>query len=94
MQRRRRWRHGAFDNECVRRGIVEQEQYLREEPVATREIDDTSTSESSPDATRDFPGFVQLLAREAPGVAHRAREPIEQRVRWEATEVVMGQTCA
>jgi len=55
------------------------------------EIDDPAAAKSTAHPPRHLPGFVQLLTREAPCVAHSAREAIEQGFAWKSREVAIGQ---
>ena len=48
---------------------------MGEEPVPAGEIDDAAAAAHAPHAPRHLPGFVQLLARQAFGRAHRPRDP-------------------
>lgn len=52
---------------------------MRKQTVARAEIDDTAAAKLAPGAPGDFPGFVQLFARQTTGIAHGLAHAIEQR---------------
>jgi hypothetical protein len=58
------------------------------------EVDDATTTKETPDATGGFPRLVQLLARQACGMACRSCHVIEKRIAGKAAEVVIGQSIA
>ena len=55
------------------------------------QIDHAAAPEVPAHAPRNLPGLVQFLARQALGATGNARQPIEQRVSGEPTEVEGGQ---
>ena len=57
-------------------------------------IDHPSAAKEAARAACDFPRLVQLLTRQAPGVADGARDAIEQRVAGKAIEIAIGQPSA
>ena len=59
--------------------------------MAGGEIDDAPTPKHTADATRHLPRFVQLLAREAAGVTHRACEAIEERTAGKPLQITIGE---
>jgi hypothetical protein len=63
-----------------------------EQPVSASKVDNAAPSKEPPDAARDFPRLVQLLARQASRVTDGPRYAIEQRVGRETIEVSIGQT--
>ena len=86
-----RWCDGGSDGSTTRRArrrVVEQQQHVCEQPVASAEVDDAAAAAHPPHPPRQLPGFVQLLARQAPGGADRAGDPIEQRLAGEPAEIV------
>ena len=91
MQTPVRGRQCRIDDERARRGVVEQQHDVREQPVATAEVDDTAAAAHPPHAPRHLPRFVQLLARQALGRTDRPGDSIEQRLAAEAAEVVRGE---
>ena len=91
MQTPVRGRQCRIDDERARRGVVEQQHDVREQPVATAEVDDTAAAAHPPHAPRHLPRFVQLLARQALGRTDRPGDSIEQRLAAEAPEVVRGE---
>lgn len=64
---------------------------MREQAVTAGQIDDPAAAKEATDAARRFPRLVQLFARQAAGVAHRAGESVEEGVVREATEVAVGE---
>ena len=74
-----------------RRRVVQQQHGVREQSVPGAEIDDAPAAEDPPNPPRHFPGLVQFLARQTAGMAHRARQPIEQRVARKAPEIAIGE---
>ena len=64
---------------------------MREQPVATGDVEHATAAKQASRAAGHFPRLVELLARQAAGFAHRAAEPVEQRVAGEAVEIVPGQ---
>ena len=92
MQRRgRRW-NDPIDDERLRRGVVEQQHRLCEQAMPACQIDQATAPEVPAHTPRNLPRLVQFLARQALGVADGARQPIEQRVSGEPTEVEGGQS--
>jgi hypothetical protein len=65
---------------------------VREQAVAGREIDDPAAPEHAPDAPRHLPRLVELLARQASGLARGPCNPVEQRITLESIEIVLGET--
>ena len=61
--------------------------------MAGGEIDYAAAPKQAPDPPRYLPRFVELLARQASGLARGARDPVEQRVTLESIEIVPGETC-
>ncbi len=75
-----RWRdRGVHGNRGGRR-VVEDEQYVREQPMTRCEVNDAAAPEPAPNAPRHLPAFVELLPWQAAGVTDRTREPIEESV--------------
>jgi hypothetical protein len=54
-------------------------------------IDDAPTATDAAHSPRGFPGFIQVLARQAASVTDGTSESMEQRVVGKAPEVVIGQ---
>ena len=79
------------DNECLRRRVVENHQDMREQPMSGGQIDDAAAAENATNAPRHLPRLVQLLARQAAGMTHRVREPVEERVARKALQVAVGE---
>ena len=82
------------DDDGRSRRVVEHEHEVREEPVPAAEIDNAAAAKQASCPARDFPRFVKFLARQAPGGADGAPDPIEQRRAAESAEVVGGQAPA
>ena len=61
---------------------------MRQQPVPSRQVDDSTATQKSPHASSHLPRFVQLLARQAAGQTHGACESVEERVAREATQIV------
>ncbi len=59
--------------------------------MAGAEIDDASAAKNAARATRDLPGLVELLARQTAGMAHGARDAVEERLAREASQIVIRQ---
>lgn len=72
-----RRRRRVYD-ERVWRGVVEDQQDVREEPMSSRQIDDAPASKEAAHPPRHLPCLVQLLARQAARVADGARQAIEE----------------
>ena len=51
------------------RGVVEQQQDVRQQSVATGQVDDPSATEFSSYSSGHFPGLEMFLGRERPGPA-------------------------
>ena len=64
---------------------------MRQQAMSRSQIDDATTSQPAADATRHFPGFVELLARQTARLAHRTRKTVEERVAGEPPDVMMGE---
>jgi hypothetical protein len=64
---------------------------MREQAMAGGKIDDAAAAKEAADAPRHLPRLVQLLARQAPGVAHGAREAVEQRGAWKPLQITPGE---
>ena len=67
---------------------------MREQPMATGDVHDTTSAEETPDTPRGLPALEELLARETSCVAHSTRQPMEKRVVRKAAEIVVGQPSA
>lgn len=67
---------------------------MREQPMATGDVHDTTPAEETPDTPRGLPGLEELFARETSCVAHSTRQPMEKRVVRKAAEIVVGQPSA
>jgi len=59
--------------------------------VTAAQIEHAPAAKEAADPSRHFPSFVQLLARQTPGVADGARDAIEERLPREATKVPIGE---
>jgi hypothetical protein len=59
--------------------------------VSRGQIDDAASAKEAPDAARHLPRFVQLLAGQAAGVTHGARDAIEQRSAWKPFQIAIGE---
>ncbi len=59
--------------------------------MAGAQIDDPSATKEASRAPGDFPGFVELLTREASGMTHRSGNAIEQGFAGESTQIAIGQ---
>ena len=64
---------------------------MSEKAVTTPEIDDAPAATYTSYASRGFPGFEQLFARQATGMADGAGQSMKQRVVGKAPEIVIGQ---
>src|SRR5829696_4909538 len=62
--------------------------------MSSANIHDASAAKTTTHEASHFQGLVQLLARQASGLTHRSREPVEQVVGWKATEIPSGQPSA
>ena len=56
------------------------------------QVDDPAAAETAANATSDFPGFEQLLPRQAAGAAHNPCDPVEQCAARETAEIVIRET--
>ena len=64
------------DRHRGRRRIVQDQHDLGEQAMARREIDDAAAAEEPPCPPRDLPRFVELLARQTPGLrSQRSASP-------------------
>ena len=61
---------------------------MRQQSVSSRKVHNPTASEKASYTPGRLPCFVQLLARQATGLTHRARQPIEERVAGEAPTIV------
>ena len=75
----------------ARRGVVEQQHDVPEEPVAGTRVDDSSAAETAADTPGHFPGFEQFLARQALRAADDSCDAMEERVVRKPAEVVGGE---
>jgi hypothetical protein len=60
--------------------------------VTAGQIEDAPATETSAGTSSHLPSLVQLLARDALGLAQRASHSLEERVPFEATEIVARKT--
>jgi hypothetical protein len=83
---------------CTRQadaGTVTSTQHdLRQQAVAGTDVNDAAAAKETPRTPRDFPRLVELLARQAPGVAQRAAQAVEQTRSGKTPEIVTRQTRA
>ena len=59
--------------------------------MAAGNVYNPSAAKDSPRAAGHFPGFVQLLSRQAARLADGAANAIEQRRTWKPLEIVIRQ---
>ena len=59
--------------------------------MASTQIDDPPASKKAPGSTGDFPGFVQLLARQASGFTDGPAQPIKERLAGKPAKVILGE---
>jgi hypothetical protein len=78
MEHGRRGRNRGVDDERRRRRVVEQQQYLGEQAVPAGEVDDAAAAEPPAHPPGHLPGLEELLARQAPGLADRTAQGIEE----------------
>ena len=78
-------------NDCLWRRIIKQQHRVREQTVPTPEIDDTPAAEQAPHASRRFPGFEELLARQTPRVTHGPAQTMEEGVVGKTPQIAIGQ---
>jgi len=67
---------------------------MRQQAVASGNINNTSTAEHSPRSAGHFPGFVQLFSRQTSSVAERPADAIEEGRARKPAEVMVGQSSA
>jgi transcription elongation GreA/GreB family factor len=73
----------GVDGERARRGVIEEQHEMREQPMPTGEIDDAAAAEAPSRAASQLPRLVELLPRQAVGLADDAPDAIEQRLALE-----------
>lgn len=76
------------------RGVVQEQQDLREQPVAAAQIDDTAAAQTATHASSHLPRLVELLPRQASGVAHGTCEAVEQCLAGESIQIAIRQPSA
>jgi hypothetical protein len=86
----RRWNRGV-DNDCLRGRIIQQQHRVCEKTVPTSEIDDAPAAAHTPHASRRFPGFEELLARQATRATDGSGQAMEECVVGKTTEIVIRQ---
>ena len=91
VKRAARLRKRCVDNECLRGRVVENHQDMGEQAMSGGQIDDAAAAEDATNAPRHLPRLVQLLARQAAGMTHRVREPVEERFARKALQVAVGE---
>jgi hypothetical protein len=74
------------------RRVVQEQHHVCEQSVSPAKIHDAAAAKEPPDAARDFPRLVQLLAWQTSRVTDGSRQAIEERIRRKAIEVAIGQT--
>jgi hypothetical protein len=84
-------RQRRVNDERVGRRVIENQQDVREEPMSGSEIDDAAATEDPAHAPRHLPRLVQFFARQATGVAHGARQTIEERVCRKPPQIAVGE---
>ena len=89
-----RGRQCLVDDERARRRIVEQQHDLGEQAVSGTEVDDATAAKEPPHPPRHFPRLIQLLARQASGMANGARHAVKECAIREAIDVAIGQASA
>jgi len=57
---------------------LEQQEQLRQQPMAAGQVDHPPATEAAADPTGHFPGFIQLLAGQAAGPADRPGDAVEE----------------
>jgi hypothetical protein len=67
---------------------------VSKKPVPTGDVDDAAPAQETPDTPRSLPRLEELLARQAPRMAHSAGEAIEECIVREAAEIVVGESSA
>ena len=60
--------------------------------MAAGEIENTATTEAPAGTSSDLPSFVELLSRNAFGLAERASHPVEERRTLESGQIVARET--
>jgi hypothetical protein len=92
MDRVTRWGQRDVRNHRTWGRVVEQQHDLREQPMASRQVDDAAASKEAPRTAGNLPGFVKFLPRQASRRADSAGDPIERPLRWKTPEIAPGQT--
>ena len=88
MEGAARWRLRWVDHDGFGRRVVEQDHQVRQQAGSTGSINDSPAPAESPDSPRDFPCFVQLLARKATRVTEGPADAIEQGVARKTIQVM------
>ena len=91
VQRGGRGRHHGVDRQRARRGVIEDQHQLREQPVASGEIDDPAASKPPAHPARGLPRFIQLLAGKTPGMAGGAADAIKECFARKARKVFIAE---
>src|SRR6185312_4126504 len=86
-----RRRQRLVHDDCRWRGVVQEQEDLREQPVAAAEIDHTAASQTAAYAPTHLPRLVELLPRQAPGMAHGTCEAVEERLAGESIQIAIRQ---
>src|SRR5262245_35345753 len=89
-----RRRKRCVHDDGFRRRIVQKKHRVREQTMTTGDVDDATAAKETTNSPRSFPGFEELLARQASRVTHGTREPMKERVVGKAAEIVVGQSAA
>ena len=82
--------HAVNDDGGWRR-VIEEQQRVRQQPVAAGDIDHPAATHMTSDPLCHLPGFVQFLARQAANLADRTRQAVKQRRVREAAKIVPRQ---
>ena len=56
--------------------------------MASAKINDPPAAKEAPRSTRDFPGLVQLLSRQASGFTDCTAKTIKEGITWKPGEVI------
>ena len=80
------------DNDGGWRRVIEEQQRVRQQPVAAGNIDNPAATHMTSDPLGHLPRFVQFLARQAANLADHTRQAVKQRWVREATKIVPRQS--
>jgi len=84
-------RKRRVDDTRLDRRVVENQEDVCEQAMTGGNIDDAPTAEEATNASRDLPGFEELLAGKTTGGADGASDTIDERVARKPVHITRGE---